>query len=144
MKIKVLSALLFFSLFGGSFIGNAAEVKSGDVPGSRLIVYYFHGNVRCANCHKIENYTEGTVENYFKEQLRSGKIVYKMINIEEKGNAHFIKDYELYTKSVVLSLVKDGKEAKYKNLTKVWEYLGNKTAFEDYERKEIKAFLKEL
>lgn len=144
MKTKVLSLFLFIFLFSSSFIANATDIRDGSVSDNHLIVYYFHGSFRCMNCYKIENYTKGTIENYFSEQLRSGEIVYKTVNVEKKENAHFVEDYGLYTRSVVLSLVKNGKEDKYKNLTKVWEYLGNKIKFEDYEKKEIEEFLKEL
>ena len=93
---------------------------------------------------RLSKRNKETVEKYFSKQVQAGAIVYKAVNIEKEGNAHFIEDYQLYTKSVVLSLVKDGKEVKYKNLTKVWEYLRDKTKFEDYEKEEIKDFLKEL
>ncbi len=64
-----------------------------------------------------------------------------MINTEEKGHEHFVDDYKLYTKSIVVSLVKDGKEIKYKNLEKIWEYVRNKQKFMDYIKKETQQFL---
>ena len=51
-------------------------------------------------------------------------------------------DYQLYTKSLVLSLRKNGKEVAFKNLDKIWEYVGNKQRFQDYVRNEVSAFLK--
>lgn len=144
MRLKFLTGFLCIFIFGGGLVADATDIKSEDASGNHIVVYYFHVNFRCASCHKIENYTKETVEKYFNKQVQAGNILYKTVNIEEKGNAHFVEDYQLYTKSVVLSLIKDGKEIKYKNLTKVWEYLGNKTKFEDYEKKEIEEFLKEL
>jgi hypothetical protein len=144
MKFKILSVSLFILILGISLTASAADAKGEDTTGDHLVVYYFHGNFRCANCHKIENYTKETVEKYFSEQMRAGDIIYKTVNVEKKENAHFVGDYQLYTRSVVLSLVKGGKEVKYKNLTEIWECLGNKIKFEDYEKKEIKNFLKEL
>ncbi len=44
----------------------------------------------------------------------------------------------------MISLVRGGKEEKFKNLTKIWEYVGNKQRFYDYVWDEIAAFLKEL
>jgi hypothetical protein len=44
----------------------------------------------------------------------------------------------------VLSLVKDGKEIKFQNLAKVWEYVGNKEKFSDYVKAEVTNYLKEL
>ena len=55
-----------------------------------------------------------------------------------------MKDYQLYTKSVVLSLVKDGKEQKYENLPKIWEYVGDTDTFYTYIKTETDEYLAEL
>lgn len=109
-----------------------------------VVAYYFHGNFRCFNCYRIEQYSKEAIEQYFKDELSSGKLVFKVINIEEKGNEHFIQDYQLYTKSLIISLVKNGKEVKFDNLVKVWEFLGNRQKFYDYVKDEITQYLKEL
>ena len=54
-----------------------------------------------------------------------------------------MNDYKLYTKSLVLSLTKDGKEVRSRNLDKIWEYVGNKDRYENYVRDKVTAFLKE-
>ncbi len=120
--------------------GQPTEKSTNDY----IIAYYFHGNFRCFNCYRIEQYSKEAIEQYFKDELSSGKLVFKVINIEEKGNEHFIKDYQLYTKSLIISLVKNGKEVKFDNLVKVWEFLGNKQKFYDYVKDEITKYLKEL
>ena len=103
--------------------------------------YYFHGDFRCSNCYKIEKYSEEAIDKYFAKELASGELEYEIINIDEKGNEHFAKDYKLYTKSLVLSRVKVGEEVEYKNLEKVWNYLGNKEAFYNYVKEEVAKFL---
>lgn len=108
-----------------------------------VTVYYFHGNFRCATCLKMEQYAKETAENNFKQELSSGKVIFKAINVDEKKNEHFIHDFQLYTKSLVISLVKNGKELKSKNLTKIWDYVGNKQKFYDYVSEEVNNFLKE-
>jgi hypothetical protein len=113
-------------------------------PKSNVVAYYFHANFRCANCLKIEKYSKEAIEQNFKDELSSGKLVFKVINIETQGNEHFIKDYQLYTKSLVISLVKNGKEVKFDNLTKVWEFLWNRQGFHNYVKEEITKYLKEL
>lgn len=118
----------------------AAEVA----PTNFVAVQYFHGNFRCANCRNIEQYTKEAVEKYFRKEVDAGKIVFKVVNVETKGNEHFTNDYQLYTKSVVLSLVKSGKEVKFDNLNKVWEYLRNKEAFHQYIKNEVEKYIKEL
>ena len=113
-------------------------------PSCRVVAYYFHGTMRCPTCYRLEQYSKEAIENNFKSELASGKLEFKIINVEEKNNKHFIQDYQLYTKSLVISLVKDGKEAKSKNLSGIWELVGNKGKFFDYVTEEIRGFLKEI
>jgi len=110
---------------------------------TKIVVYYFLTNFRCASCHKIEKYTKEAVEQNFKDELATGRLVFQPINIDEKENRHFIKDYQLYSKAVVLSMINAGKEVKHKNLTKIWEYLGDKDKFYDYITSETSQFLEE-
>lgn len=111
--------------------------------GAHVIAYYFHGTMRCHTCHKLEQYSKETIETYFKDVLASGKLEFKAVNVDDKGNEHYNGDYQLYTKSLVLSLVKDGKQIKWKNLDKIWEFVGNKQRFIDYVKSGVAEFLKE-
>lgn len=105
-------------------------------------VYYFHGNRRCASCIKIENYTHAAVDENFAEQVKDSSLVWKLVNTDEEENKHFLADYQLYTKSVVLSKVVDGKEAAWKHLDKVWDLLDDEAEFKKYITAEIEAFIK--
>ena len=78
-------------------------------------VYYFRSNFRCANCYKIEEYTKEVIEEFLKEESNAERLVYEVANIDEEKNYHFVEDYQLYTKSVVISIIKNGEEVKYKN-----------------------------
>lgn len=134
--------LVFISLVF-LYAGFANAQGTGDKPTSRIIAYYFHGNFRCYTCYTMEQYSREAIEANFKDALSAGKLEFKVVNIEEQGNEHFTQDYQLYTKSLILSLVKDGKEIKSKNLTKIWEYVRNKQKFFDYVSEEVGNFLKE-
>jgi len=107
------------------------------------MAYYFHGTARCPTCHKLEQYSKEAIEANFKDALASGKLEFKVVNVDDKGNEHYGSDYQLYTKSLILSLVKDGKEAKWVNLDKIWEYVGNKQRFIDYVKSGVAGLLKE-
>ena len=128
-------------LIAGIFLLNASSAfcDSGEV-----VAYYFHGSFRCPTCRNLEQYAKEAIENNFKKELAEGSLIFKAVNVEEKGNEHFVKQYELYTKSLVISLVKEGKEVKYKNLDKIWEYVRDKTKYMDYVKSEVNYFLKDL
>lgn len=123
----------------------AAETGSGKVTpqaAHKIIAYYFHGTARCPSCIKIEAYTKETIQGDFAQAIKNGRLEWRVINVDEPGNEHFTKDYQLYTKSVVISDTQAGKQIKWKNLEKVWEFLHDKTAFRNYIRSEVNAYLK--
>ncbi|MFA4854836.1 MAG: nitrophenyl compound nitroreductase subunit ArsF family protein [Candidatus Omnitrophota bacterium] len=139
MKKALLIILTVVAAISASFSVFAGEDKSS----GKVIAYYFHGTMRCPICHKLEQYSKAAIEANFKDALASGKLEFKVINVEDKGNEHYGSDYQLYTKSLILSLVKDGKQIKWINLDKIWEYAGNKQRFIDYVKSGVADFLKE-
>jgi hypothetical protein len=116
--------------------GNPAEAKDHQV-----VVYYFHGNKRCLTCKKIERLTQEAVKEFFSDEINTGLVTMKVINVDEPENSHFAKDYQLFTKSVVVSDTQNGKEKQWKNLQRIWELVHNDGAFKTYIRDEIKAYL---
>ncbi|HQP10916.1 MAG TPA: nitrophenyl compound nitroreductase subunit ArsF family protein [Candidatus Omnitrophota bacterium] len=110
---------------------------------AKVIAYYFHGSFRCVTCTNMEKYSQEAIESNFKDALTLGGLEFKAVNVEERGNEHFVNDYQLYTKALVLSMVKDGKEVGSKNLDKIWEFARNKQKFMDYVTGEIKEFMRD-
>jgi hypothetical protein len=110
---------------------------------SRVIAYYFHGNFRCTTCRTIEKYSGEAIEKYFSKELSTGKLVFKPVNVEEGENRHYIQDYQLFSKSLIIVLYKDDKQVKWKNLKEVWTYAGDKEKFYQYVKDEVEGFLKE-
>jgi len=126
--------------------GPESQVASDTLPVKpstthQLIVYYFHGTQRCSNCIKIEAYTKEVVDSAFATQVKDSTIVWRVINTDEDANKHFRDDYQLFTKSVVLSDLADGRQVRWKNLDKIWEVLGDKATFQTYVRDEVSALL---
>jgi len=113
------------------------------VQGDQIVVYYFHGNFRCSTCNKMEQYAAEVIQNDFKDALAAGKLTFKAVNVDQKANEHYVKDYNLFTKSLILSIQKDGKEVRSKNLDKIWQWVRNKEQYQNYVRGEVAAFLKE-
>ncbi len=110
---------------------------------AKVTAYYFHGSFRCVTCTNMEKYSREAIEANFKDDLASGRLEFKAVNIEDRGNEHFVNDYKLYTKSLILSLVKDGKEVKSENLDKIWELARNKQKFIEYVTAEVSALIKD-
>jgi len=123
---------------------NVFFVATGIASEAKVITYYFHGNSRCPTCHKLEEYSKDAIDTNFKDEIAKGVLEFQVINVDEKRNEHFVDKYQLYTKSLVVSKMKNGEEVDHKNLDKIWEYVRDKERFYDYVTSEIKAFLKDM
>ncbi|MDD3149828.1 MAG: nitrophenyl compound nitroreductase subunit ArsF family protein [Candidatus Gastranaerophilales bacterium] len=136
---SIFSALTFsFALTSCSFAApkdKTIPIKSEVKNSSKIIVYYFYAKPRCASCKKIEAYTKEAVESMNKSNIQ-----YRAIDLDNKANSRYSKDYKLFTKAVVLSKVEKGKEVKWKNLDGIWTKLNNETEFKNYIKKEVKNF----
>jgi len=108
------------------------------LPKDSLNIYYFHATARCNSCLKIEKYTKTAIETGFKEELKTKKIIFKLVNIDNPENKHFIDDFKLYTKSVIVEQIKNGKPVKWSNLDKIWDLLDNETQFSLYIQDNVK------
>ena len=83
---------------------------------------------------KIESYTKSAVES-----MNDKDVTYKSIDMDNPDNAAMVKKYNLYTKSVIVSKVKNAKE-QWKNLDKIFLKAGNEQDFKNYIITETKKF----
>jgi len=113
-----------------------------EAPRRTVVAYYFYGNFRCQTCRKIEAFSGEAVKSGFPEDLKAGRLEWRAINVEEPGNEHFIQDYQLFSKSLVLVAKEGSKQTRWKNLQKVWTLVGDQGAFIQYVQDEIRAFLR--
>lgn len=141
----------------GAIVAEAAEAETAEASPAAaptpapaeaeakrtVTAYYFHGNARCVSCMKIEAYTDRAVREGFQEPLGTGLLEWRVVNVDEPGNSHFVTDYRLYTKSVVLVERRGDKLVRWKNLEQVWDLLGDEAAFVEYIHRELAAFMAE-
>jgi len=114
---------------------------SAQLPSPKVVAYYFHTNTRCDTCRKIEAYSKEAIQEGFKTELQSGTLELRIVNYEEPKNRHYIKDYKLVSKSLILVNMVDGKQREWTNLKLVWQLVKNKEAFLNYVRGEVKDYL---
>lgn len=137
-----MNKLVFVILVAVAVI-NISTVFAADDNSTKVIAYYFHGSFRCPTCMNMEKYSREALDSNFKDALDSGSIEFKAVNVEDRGNEHFVDDYKLYTKALILSMIKDGKEVKSRNLDKIWELARSKQKFIEYVTGEVNAFMKD-
>ncbi len=60
------------------------------------------------------------METRFADQLKSGELVFRTLNVGLPENKHFVDDYRLVSKTVIVSIRKNGAESSFENLQDVW------------------------
>ena len=109
---------LFYTLIAAILLiscSNSTEKKtetaSTDVKqANRIEVLYFHGAQRCVTCKAIESNTKALLDSLYSNEIASGKIVYKIIDISQKENEEVADKYEVTWSSLFVNRWKNGTE----------------------------------
>jgi hypothetical protein len=147
--------LVVFLLFVGSvlFVFTGKEVTAPTSPKpsleegadsalpTRLVVYYFDMGKDCSTCLNLETYTHETLETHFSEALSSGEIRWETVDVDQEEHGHFVEEFGLYTKSVVLATLAQGDIVAHNNLSRIWELVYDKEAYVDYVRAQVQEAL---
>jgi hypothetical protein len=111
----------------GNVIASSGIKISSDIE--KVEVYHFHATNQCYSCKTVGAYAEETVNTYFSNELKSGKIIFGHINVDLPENKALVDKYEAKGASLLIGVYyKDGKFAKEENIN-VWYKINDK---EDY------------
>ena len=121
--------------------GAAGEGR--EAPASQVWVTYYYTSYRCPTCMKLETYSRQAIEGGFPAEIEEKKVVFRTLNLDKPENSSYVEAYKLVTKSLIVSLNRDGKEIKWKNLPDIWKLVGDQEKFEEYVRRETRRFLEE-
>lgn len=97
-----------------------------------VVMTYFTTNVRCTSCRKIESLARETAEVHHAAAVADGRLRFQVINTDEPGMEHHVSEYELVSKTVILSRRENGRELEWKNMGDVWTHLGDPATFHAY------------
>ncbi len=78
-----------------------------------VTVYYFHGTNRCGTCMAIDENTKKALDLYFPTELKSGRVKFTSVNVDEAANKGLVDKCE--ASAMMLYFIKtdgDGKETK--------------------------------
>ena len=106
-QLLILSISLFLISCSGKAQNKAVE---NQVNKNTIEVFDFHTTNRCVTCKAIEANTKYTLETYFAEELKSGKITFKIINIDEKVNEKLAEKFQASGTSLFLNVISAKKE----------------------------------
>lgn len=106
-----------------------------------IVVYYFHGTQRCKPCETIDKLTFRALHKHFKKDLDEQRIYYRPVNLDQPWNEHYIMDFNLSTKTVVLVRYLDGAQTEWKVLDDVWFLYEDEPKFIEFIRDELDQFI---
>jgi hypothetical protein len=111
--ITVLAIGLILTACNGQ---NKSKDQIFDQSVSKIEVLDFHSTHRCMTCNAIEANTKYTLNTYFAKELKEDKITFQVINVDEKKNEKIAEKFEASGTSLILNVIKNGKETQI-NLT---------------------------
>ena len=149
MKPKTIVTALLLAFVGVSVVvaivrelGPSGKVEAGS--GRKIVAYYLHGMKRCDGCRRIEAAAHDAVAQGFTDELKGGRLEWRVANYEAPGNDHFAKDYGVMTSTVVLIELVDGKQAAWKNLEDdVWDHVNDRDGLMRVVHERVTAMLRE-
>lgn len=106
---------------------NGKAEKSAD----KIQIYLFHTTRRCSTCIAIGEYTGRTVDEYFQEELASGKIEFKEINIDLPENQVLVDKFQASGSALYINSITDGKDNIAEDAD-VWRLTGDEAGFKSH------------
>ncbi len=104
---------------------------------------FFCASVRCASCEKMERLFRETANdlNELNPGIFKGLGEGEALNYEAPENRAIAEEFGVATSCVLLTEIRDGKTARYKNLaSECWRLLGDDAALKSMLSREITAF----
>lgn len=89
---------------------NTANAKSP--TSNRVEVIYFHGKQRCATCKAIEKNTRDVINSRFANELKKGKVIFKIVDISTQDGEKIANKYEVTWSSLFVNKWHGGKETR--------------------------------
>jgi len=98
----------------------------------KILAVYFHGNIRCRTCLKIEEMARNIVTSKFSDEEGAAGIFWTAVNYDVPENDRYIAELQIETPSLILMEVEDGKVLRSKNLRNTWDLVNDEQSFSKY------------
>ena len=116
----------------------AVVAKPEQLPTSNIVfapekveIFLFHRTVRCSTCIAIGKLADKTVQEKFPEEVKSGRIVFKEINVDLPENKELAEKFQASGSALYINAIKNSRD-NIEQDTKVWRLTGDEAAFVSY------------
>ena len=118
----------------------SAQVTPGPQPSPSAAdwveVVYFHRTQRCSSCRYAEAGVRYTIETYFQDELASGELVFRVLDVQANANADIVDRYGAYGSSLFINDVENGVDH-IEGVTDIWFLIGDDEKFVSVVKDEI-------
>ena len=143
-QFSILSTLVF-SLFLFSCTSKAqSKVTESQAKEHIIEIFDFHTTNRCITCKAIEANTKYTLDTYFADELKNGKITFQVVNIDEDENYELAKKFKASGTSLFLNIIGSEKEKQIDLTAFAFTYGKNKDVFSDGLKNKLEKQLEKL
>jgi hypothetical protein len=105
--IMVSTLLLMGAVFTDAMVAQPNQPTQQVKKATPTEVYYFHYSRRCTTCQTVEKVAQESLSSLYPEAVKSGDIVFKSVNLEEKANKDLVKKMKVQGQSLIIA---NGKE----------------------------------
>lgn len=97
----------------------------GDNGADNIQLLYFHRTQRCQSCNNAEQYARETLDRYFADELKSGKIAIQSIDYQK--DKALAEKYNVKMQGLKMVTTKDGQQT-VTDVPEVWALVRDKEA----------------
>lgn len=110
-NIFLKSIAIVFTLLSISCSGqNTNQTKADTEIANKVEVYYFHFTRRCFTCNLVESETKKALETLYANELKSGKVVFSEINLDDKEHKELAQKYQVSSSALIVAKGDDKKD----------------------------------
>ena len=124
----------YFKEDGTMTTANPSE--SEKIKADKVQVFMFHSTARCATCIAIGQLAGATVNEYFSDELKSGQIEFREINVDLPENKELAEKFQASGSALKINAIYDDQDHVSEDTT-VWRLTSNTTQFKTYLKEEI-------
>ncbi len=119
-----------------------ATIQPIEEPEKILVSYILIGSKRCFTCKRIEAWTRESVESGFEKEIQEGTVAFRIVDGDLPANKHYIDDYQMAFKTVVIEKLQGNKVKDWKRLDEVWQLIRqDKASFDSFLRANVRSML---
>jgi len=110
---------------------SSAEYTSTSFNVEKVEIIHFHGTHQCYSCITVGSLAEETVNTYFSEELKSGKVTFAHVNAELPENRELVLKYNVTSASLWIGVYDNNGFHPEQNVN-VWYKINNKDDYMSY------------